>query len=382
MRSNSQLKIGFVLDDGLDAEDGVQAYILTIGTWLEKRGHEIHYLVGETNRKDIKHLHSMAKNIKVTFNGNKLTIPLPASKKRIQTLLKTEKFDILHIQVPYSPFFGAKVVSNAPALTAVVGTFHILPYGTLSEVGTRVLGRVLQRNLRRFDEQLSVSEAARDFALKTFKIPTVVVPNMVNVAAYTPAKEFKRINSKLRIVFVGRLVERKGCQYLLQALGRLYTQHPGVDFELIVCGKGPLLDELKQSVEEHNLSGKVDFKGFVSQKEKISYLQSADIAIFPAYGGESFGIVLIEAIAARAGCVIAGNNPGYASVVGGIPNALVEVRNTEHFADSLYALMTKAELRNKIHEAQQKMINNYDVNTVGKKIESIYINCKKPTTTR
>lgn len=78
------MKIGFVLDDGLDSPDGVQQYILTLGTWLEKQGHEVHFLVGQTERTDISNVHVLARNIGVRFNHNRLTIPLPANHGRIK----------------------------------------------------------------------------------------------------------------------------------------------------------------------------------------------------------------------------------------------------------------------------------------------------------
>src|SRR4051812_47082988 len=91
-------KIGFVLDDGLDKPDGVQQYILTLGAWLSEQGHEVHYLVGQTNRTDIKNVHSLSKNIRVQFNGNRMSIPLPTSSRKLRSFLRAEHFDILHIQ--------------------------------------------------------------------------------------------------------------------------------------------------------------------------------------------------------------------------------------------------------------------------------------------
>src|SRR3989344_2354655 len=123
------MKIGFVLDDGFDRLDGVQQYMLTNGEWLNKQGHEIHYLVGETARDDIPNLHSLSKNLKVRFNKNRVSIPVRVYKKRILKLLSNEKFDVLHIQMPFSPMLSGYVVRNAPKHTAVVGTFHIAPYG-------------------------------------------------------------------------------------------------------------------------------------------------------------------------------------------------------------------------------------------------------------
>src|SRR3989344_1271873 len=97
------MKIGFVLDDGFDRLDGVQQYMLTYGQWLTKEGHEVHYLVGETTHSIIPNLHSLSRNLKVRFNKNRSSIPLKIYKNAIKKLLSEEKFDVLHIQMPYSP---------------------------------------------------------------------------------------------------------------------------------------------------------------------------------------------------------------------------------------------------------------------------------------
>src|SRR4029079_7527988 len=122
------MKIGIVGDDTMDKPDGVEQYIMTIGPWFVAQGHEVHYLVGETHRTDFANLHSLAKNVKVRFNGNRLTIPLPANKRRIQKLLDKENFDVLYVQMPYSPALAGRIVAAAGPRTAVVGAFHILQH--------------------------------------------------------------------------------------------------------------------------------------------------------------------------------------------------------------------------------------------------------------
>ena len=90
-----------------------------------------------------------------------MAIPLPANKTKIRALLKKEQFDVLHVQIPYSPFLAGRVVSAAAGSnTAIVGTFHILPHGVVSSVATRVLGSLLTKNKQKFDRFISVSGAA------------------------------------------------------------------------------------------------------------------------------------------------------------------------------------------------------------------------------
>src|SRR4051812_32795340 len=128
------MKIGFVFDDTLDSYDGVAQYVKTLGTWLSSQGHEVRYLVGQTKMIQWSggKVYSLSKNQKVIFNGNRLSIPIAASSRKIKKVLAEENFDILHVQVPYSPFMAQKVIKSAGENTAIIGTFHVAPLGFLS----------------------------------------------------------------------------------------------------------------------------------------------------------------------------------------------------------------------------------------------------------
>src|ERR1039458_1701699 len=102
MAKPPKLKVALVLDDGLDKPDGVQQYVLSVGRWLSAQCHEVHYLVGQTARTDVTNTHSLSRNIRVSSNGNRLTIPLPTSRKKLGKLLEDEQFDVLHVQTPYT----------------------------------------------------------------------------------------------------------------------------------------------------------------------------------------------------------------------------------------------------------------------------------------
>lgn len=361
------LKIGFVLDDTLDTPDGVQQYVLTVGAWLAKQGHEVHYLVGESNRQDIDNVHSMARNVKVRFNQNRLSIPLPTHKSLIVRKLAQLKLDVLHVQMPYSPLFAGRVISAAPAHTKVVGTFHIVPASWLHSAGARSLELVNRKTVKRFNAVISVSNAAARFAKTVFGIDSVIVPNAVSLRAmyHEPV-----LNKVPHIVFLGRLVERKGCQHLLEALVQLQKQYKGA-YQVTVAGKGPLAHKLKTYAQKHGL-GQVVFSGFVDEADKPALLASADIAVFPSTGGESFGIVLIEAMAAGSRVVLGGNNVGYQSVLSEHPDLLVDVQNPKAFANRLQYFLEHADAREAAHQWANQAVKQYDVAVVGKQIEKIY----------
>src|SRR6185369_17609889 len=92
------MKIGLVLDDTLDTPDGVQQYVVRVGSWLAAHGHDVHYLVGHTTRHDVQNVHSLSRNLRVKFNGNRMSMPLPASPRRLRAFFATQKFDVLHVQ--------------------------------------------------------------------------------------------------------------------------------------------------------------------------------------------------------------------------------------------------------------------------------------------
>jgi phosphatidylinositol alpha-mannosyltransferase len=343
------MKIGFVLDDTLDKSDGVQQNILTLGKWLSDQGHEIHYLVADTVRTDIANVHSLGRFINLKFNQNNVRTP--------------------HVQLPYSPFLAKQIIQNAGDRTAVIGTFHILPASRLHEVSNHALRILLGKSLARFDKVVAVSEPAVHFARSAYGIVADYVPNPVNLSAFRSGRRLGKYNvRKLNIVFLGRLVQRKGILELINAYN-LLPDEIADKTRLIICGKGPLKTKAKSMIAPGR---NVTFAGFVSEKEKPDYLASADIAVFPSTGGESFGIVLVEAMAAGSQVVIGGNNPGYKSVLGEQPYLLFNPRDTKSFADHLQLFIEDSKMRERMHEWQEHAVGQYDVSVVGEKLISIY----------
>jgi len=367
------MKIGFVLDDSLDKSDGVQQYVLTLARYYEQEGHEVHYLVGETYRKDLRHIHSLSRNIQVHFNQNRMSTPLPAKKSQVKALLGKENFDVLHVQMPFSPLLAGRVISCAPEKTAIVGTFHIIPFSALENIATHMLAIWCRKSLRRLDAIYSVSVPAQKFARKAFHVKSDVLPNPVNLTYYHSANKVKRYDDgKINIVFLGRLVERKGCGYLLQAVARLHEQKSLDRVRVLICGKGPLEARLKKYVADNHLGSIVHFTGYVSESEKKDYLASADIAVFPSTGGESFGIVLIEAMAAGNATILAGNNIGYRYVMAGNKEQLINPSDVKAFGKTLRHFIVGTKARKHASKWQSEHVRQFDVRVVGKRLLSDY----------
>ena len=215
------LRIGLVIDDGLDRPDGVQQIVLTLGARLTALGHEVHYLTSTTTRTDLRRVHVLSRHVGVRFNGNRLGTPLPARRADVRRLLDAVPFDVLHVTMPYSPVLAGRVVSAAHPRTAVVGSFVIYPQDAATRWGIRALGLAERRRLRRFDAISALSEAAQRTVREAYGRTVPVIGGPVELGAAPAAERPADPDAPVRIVFLGRLVERKGPRELLAAAAAL-----------------------------------------------------------------------------------------------------------------------------------------------------------------
>jgi phosphatidylinositol alpha-mannosyltransferase len=262
--------------------------------------------------------------------------------------------------MPFSPFMSGRILTHAAAETKLFGTFHILPYGRTSTLGTKMLTYPTKRIVQQFSKVFAVSQPAQQFFEKMYRIPATILPNPIDYFALHSG--IVRSNSKkIHIVYLGRFDKRKGVRQLLHVYASLPDELRHAT-QLTMCGKGPLLEEMKQTAAKNRLG--VHFPGFVDNSQKKSYLADADIAVFPSTSGESFGIVLLEAMAVGAGITIGGNNPGYASVLHPWPSTLFNPNASEEFKQTLVHFITHATERRKIGSAQHAYVRQFDARRV------------------
>ncbi len=370
-KDSGKLAVGFLFDDTLDSNDGVSQYVKTVGSWLTKNGHEVTYLVGESSLKTYAggEVYSLSKNLGISWGGNRLSMSLIPRLGLIKKIVAEKDFDVVHVMFIYSPFMAQFVINGLKPTTAVVGTVHIYPAHALSSLGSRLLKAIYGKSLRRFDKFISVSTAAASYAKKTFGLDSAVVPNTLNFEKFNSVRP-KTTTPSQRIVFLGRLTKRKGCEHLIKAFGQVGKDVQGL--ELIIAGDGPERKKLEQLSDSLKIINRVRFLGFIKEEDKASLLASADIACFPSLYGESFGIVLIEAMAAGAKVVLGGNNPGYASVLGAQPDLLIDPRNPTEFAGRLSTLLRDESKIKKLHDWQMAEVQKYDVNIIGADLLKIY----------
>lgn len=367
-----RLRIGFLIDDSLDRHDGVQQYVATVGKWLERQGYSVAYFAGETKTQHISNspIESLSKNIPVIGNKNRLSIPLWASKSKALDVLKWYKPDILHVQSPFSPVMSGRVLSLKDKLGfKVVSTFHIVGAGWVNNVGTKILGSAQRQQQALIDKHIFVSHAAKDFSKNYFKNPNgEIIPNAVDVDRF---RVKKNISDKSKIVFLGRLVERKGCEYLIHAFNHLKCQKRYKNLTLTIAGTGPREVYVHDLVKQYALEKSVTFLGYIDEAKKPSLLASAGMCVFPSLHGESFGIVLLEAMATGA-LVIGGNNPGYSEVLDRNELILVDPRDTASFAEKIANLLDNDQDAKNAHNFLSAILKTYDINAVGPRILAVY----------
>ena len=367
------MKIGFVLDESFDGTDGVQQYMITLGNWLKSKKHEVYYLVGKTERRDIENIYRLSRNVRVRFNGNRPSTPLPVSGRKLTKVLKDLNLDVLHVQAPYSPLLAGGLIKRAPLNTAVVGTFHIMAFSRVARFGSNVLGKMNTNTAKRFDAMMAVSEPTGEFAAESFGFSSIVVPCPFLYETFADARRVKHAkHARQRIIFLGRLVPRKGPMRLLAAIEYLVrnqlTKEP---FEVVIAGKGMQSNEMKKFIQKHSLGDVVTMVGYLDESMKPAFLADSDIAAFPSGNGETFGIALMEAMASSRGVVLGGNNSGYAAVVAD-KRQLVEHDNPKLFAESIAYWLEHASERKEMASKQQKHAATFDIESVGPIILRVY----------
>lgn len=365
-----KLRIALVLDDSLDRPDGVQQYALTLGRWLEKRGHDVHYVVPDTKRRDIAGLHSIGRSFPVSFNRNTLQFPLPTNKRAIKRLLETYSFDIVHVQLPHNPIFSGRLLRLLPDHTVVIGTFHVAPFGRLERLATRLLAYLYIRQRKLFSSIISVSAIAKPYADVLYKANSEIIPNAVDIKRFSGSKK-RRSTTHFEIRFLGRLVERKGCHYLIHAFSKLIDDYPELDVRLTIGGRGKEEQNLRTLVDKLRLANVVTFAGFIAEDDKPQFLADADIMAFPSTGGESFGISLVEAMATPGVVCVAGDNPGYRDVL--VPRSVIcSPYDSQAFSKLLYKIISTWTYRQKITKQQTDSAVQYDVNVIGNRLLDVY----------
>ncbi len=337
------MKIGLVCPYNIFKNGGVQECVLALQSEYAKQGHTAIIITPrpsgvETEAFDGVRLIGASRDWKSPFHTT-AQISVSLDNTAIDTLLAESKFDILHFHEPWVPIVARQILTRSKAVN--VATFHAkLPETVMSKTIEKVVTPYTKSILKYIDAFTAVSEAAAEYVRSISTEDINLVPNGIDIKKFSLKTTVKREDNL--IVYVGRLEKRKGVSYLLDAFRILQAEQP--DVRLVIAGDGPDRVKLEAQVRDNKLQN-VEFLGFVDESVKVELLQAATVFCSPAIYGESFGIVLLEAMAAGA-VIVAANNPGYAGVMkdkGSI--SIVNVKDSREFAGRLDLLMNDKELR-------------------------------------
>ena len=295
----------------------------------------------------------------------------PWLSKRVKAVLDQERFDIIHLHEPLMPMLCTTVLRLSQA--ANIGTFHACR-GSPGYDFAKPLGKwMLKRWFRRLHGKIAVSKPAMEFACSYFPGYYNIIPNGVDVEHFSPnvSPIEKFCDGKLNILFVSRLEKRKGLNYLLEAFKQVKQEIP--NSRLIIVGPGTRLRRgYERGVKRSGLKDVV-FTGLVSYEELPRYYKTADVFCAPATGRESFGIILLEAMAVGKP-IVASNIEGYASVLAhNVEGLLVPPGDKEMLARALISLLTDESLRREVGARGRVKALEYSWERIAQDVLKYYI---------
>ena len=365
------MKIGLICPYSIAKGGGVKEHVFAVQAELRKRGHEAYVITPQP--KD----HEEEPPKDVIFIGTSTDFNSPmhttvqvsaAENEKIDHVLAEYNFDILHFHEPWIPMISAQMLARSNAVN--VATFHAkLPETMMTRTMIKVVTPYTKSVLRYIDSFTAVSDAAAEYVCSLTDEPVTLVPNGIDLSVYSSPKRRSDNKRNKTIFYVGRLEQRKGVKHLLHAFKYLSDMNPNVT--LVIGGDGPDRAKLEALAETLGLQN-VAFLGFISEKEKLHYLRTSDMYCSPALYGESFGIVLLEAMATGT-VIVAGDNPGYAAVMKGLGAiSLVNPKHHAEFARRLNLLLQENDLRRLWREWAETEIKQYDYPVIVSRYEEVY----------
>jgi phosphatidylinositol alpha-mannosyltransferase len=361
------MRVGLVCPYSWDIPGGVQAHVRDLAEALLALGHEVSVLApADEDTETPAYVVSAGRAVPIRYNGSVARVQMgPVAAARVRRWLRDGHFDVLHIHEPIAPSvsFLALVLARGP----VVVTFHT---STPRSRSLSAAGGLVQPFLERIRGRIAVSAAARQVQVEHLGGDAVEIPNGVAVAHYAAARPLPGYPRDGGTVgFIGRYDEpRKGMPVLLDALARLAPDRPGL--RLLVAGRGDageLLAELPPA-----LAGRVDLLGQVSEQDKARMLRSVDVYCAPNLGGESFGIILLEAMAAGTP-ILASDLDAFRRVLDdGRAGTLFPTGDPAALAACLAGLLDDPDRRAAVAAAGREVVGAYDWPVVARQVLAVY----------
>ena len=362
------MKIGLVTPYVYPLPGGVNDHVGHLYDALRAHGHDVRILTAShgLQRSSEGDVIRIGKGFSVPSNGSMGTITVsPRYRSQIQAVLDREQFDLLHFHEPFVPLLALVTLRESRSVN--VATFHAYSgYAPGYQLGGKMLGPVA-RNLH---GRIAVSAAARHFADRYLPGDYKVIPNGVDRDRFAHAVPIARWQDGCpNILFVGRLESRKGLLPLLKAYRIL--RKSGRECRLLVVGSGPQEREARRYVMTRRLPD-VEFLGRVPDAEKVQLFKTADVYVSPATGRESFGIVLLEAMAAGT-AIVCSDIHGYKGVVRrGEQALLVPPGESRPLAEAIRRVLDDPDLRERMRQSGLERVVEFGWDRIAARVEAYY----------
>jgi phosphatidylinositol alpha-mannosyltransferase len=367
------MKIALVTPYDFPYPGGVTEHITALDKHFRAWGHDTRIIAASTTDEDVLGDHVIKVSgavAPVSFSGSKARITLsPQVYRRVKKILKDENFDVVHVHEPTVPILSLVVLRHSHALN--VGTFHAYRE---SNVLYEYMRPLVSRVINRLDGRIFVSDAVREYITRYFPGEYTIIPNGIDcerfaAPALKPIEQFN--DGRPNILFVGRLEKRKGFRHLIRAFQLAKQVVP--DARLIVCGafsdtdKAPFIRYARATKLRS-----VHFIGYVSPEELPRYYRTATIFCAPSTGFESFGIILLEAMAAGVP-IIASDIAGYRQVISdGTEGVLVPPKDEPALANALIDLLHDPQRRAAMSDCGKRKAAEYDWSIIAQRVLGYY----------
>jgi phosphatidylinositol alpha-mannosyltransferase len=365
------MKVGLVSPYDYSHPGGVTEHIRHLGFWLRQLGHEVRTFAPSSRRQaatEIPDFYRIGRVFSVPMNDSVARISLSFHlAHRVNEILSSEHFDVLHFHEPFLPALPLTLLPMARA--PHVATFHAFAKSNLGYYYGRP---ILKGYIKHLDATIAVSEPAREFVRHYFpQLQPRVIANGVDTERFRPGQTPIRHlrDGCVNVLFVGRLEKRKGLRDLLQGYRYLHERVPRT--RLIIAGDGPLRGMVESYISRHRVENVV-MAGYVPDPVLPRFHASADVFCAPATGRESFGIVLLEAMAAGLP-VVATEIPGYLSVVeAGVDSLTVRPKSPVELGAALTVMARDRLLRRRLGEAGLAKAQGYTWRVIAAQVIEVY----------
>ena len=361
----SKKRIGIVCPYGWDTPGGVQNHVGDLAEYLIRQGHYVSVLapaIDEENLPD--YVTSAGRPISIPYNGAVARVLFgPIAFARVRQWINNGSFDVLHLHEPAIP--SISLLACWAAEGPMVGTFHA---AAKRQKVTFAVAPILEPVIEKLTARIAVSEAARETLTEHLETDAIVVPNGIYADRYRDGSIDQRWTGNT-IGFIGRFEEkRKGLDILAAALPAVISRYP--DVKVFIAGPGDSEAALKEI--DPSLHSRFTFLGRISEEEKANFLASVALYIAPNTGGESFGIILAEALAGGAS-VVASDIPAFDSLLGhGQYGTLFESENSADLSAKIIDLLGDEGKRRAIAQRGKLYAQEFDWDVVAEKIYDVY----------